>query len=197
MNEYRNEKEYVILVDKYDNKIGTCEKMKAHLEGKLHRAFSIFIINSNKEILLQKRALAKYHSGGLWTNACCSHPRDFETVENAAHRRMSEELGINCELKEIFSFFYKVKLDNDLYEHEYDHVFLGKFDGMPRIDPNEVDSCIWMNTEELQKSIECDPTKFTFWFKLVINAVLVYMGRTDIFDTILQKETIYNKISMS
>ena len=117
--------EKVILVDKTDHQIGEMEKQEAHIKGLLHRAFSIFIFNSKGDVLLQQRAFHKYHSGGLWTNTCCSHPRNGETTIQAANRRLMEEMGMSCSLTEEFSFIYKAKLDNDLYEHELDHVLFG------------------------------------------------------------------------
>jgi isopentenyl-diphosphate delta-isomerase len=137
-------KEMVASVDENDNIIGEEEKIKAHQEGKLHRAFSIFVFNSKGQMLIQKRAKEKYHSGGLWTNTCCSHPRPGEPIEKAAHRKLKEEMGFDCEIKEIFSFIYKVKFDNGLFENEYDHVFLGKFDGKPMPDSTEVEDWMFM-----------------------------------------------------
>ena len=131
-------KEMVAIVDENDNEIGEEEKIKALREGKLHRAFSIFVFNSKGQMLIQKRAKEKYHSGGLWTNTCCSHPRPGEPIEKAAHRRLKEEMGFDCEIKEIFSFTYRVKFDNNLFENEYDHAFLGKFDGKPMPNSKEV-----------------------------------------------------------
>ena len=125
--------EIVILVDKTDNPIGEMEKQEAHIKGVLHRAFSIFIFNSKGEVLLQQRAFHKYHSGGLWTNTCCSHPRNGETTIQAANRRLKEEMGMSCALTEEFTFIYKAKLDNDLYEHELDHVLFGTTDLLPQI----------------------------------------------------------------
>ena len=119
--------EYVILVDEQDITIGKMEKQQAHLEGLLHRAFSIFIFNSENKLLLQKRASSKYHCGGLWTNTCCSHPRENETVQEAANRRLQEEMGMQCDLTPIFSFVYKANFENGLTEHEFDHVLLKKW----------------------------------------------------------------------
>ena len=130
--------EKVILVDKTDHQIGEMEKQEAHIKGLLHRAFSIFIFNSKGEVLLQQRAFHKYHSGGLWTNTCCSHPRNGETTIQAANRRLMEEMGMSCVLTEEFSFIYKAKLDNDLYEHELDHVLFGTTDLLPQINKEEV-----------------------------------------------------------
>jgi len=126
-------KELVVLVDENDNEIGVEEKINAHRKGLLHRAFSIFVFNSKNELLLQKRAADKYHSGGLWSNTCCSHPRPGENLKDAAHRRLQEEMGFDCSLREVFSFLYKKSFDNGLTEHELDHVFFGKFDGIPKL----------------------------------------------------------------
>lgn len=166
----------VILVDEKDNVIGTEEKMKTHQEGKLHRAFSIFVFNSKGELLLQKRAKSKYHSGGLWTNTCCSHPRPEEHIEKAVHRRLKEEMGFDCELKEIFSFTYKAKLDNNLFEHEYDHVFIGNFDGEPNPNPEEVDDWKWVDLEELKKDIRENPDSYTYWLKISIDKIISHLG---------------------
>ena len=119
--------EKVILVDKNDRQLGLMEKQEAHVKGLLHRAFSIFIFNKDNKLLLQKRALQKYHSGGLWTNTCCSHPRENETTVEAAHRRLNEEMGMECKLELKFNFIYKAQLDNNLFEHEFDHVFFWFF----------------------------------------------------------------------
>lgn len=158
--------EMLILVDKNDRQIGTEEKMKIHEQGKLHRAFSIFIFNSKGEMLLQKRAKIKYHSGGLWTNTCCSHPRDGEILEDAVHRRLQEEMGFDCELKKESSFIYKVKLDHGLTEHEFDYVFTGKFDGEVKPNPEEADGFKWITIEELKKDLKSHPENYTEWFKI-------------------------------
>ena len=118
-------KESVILVDEKDNQVGLMPKLEAHQKGLLHRAFSVFIFNSDYELLLQKRAFSKYHSGGLWTNTCCSHPRDGEDTIDAANRRLYEEMGIETSLRKVFDFIYKAELDNNLTENEFDHVFYG------------------------------------------------------------------------
>ena len=166
-------KEYVILVDEKDNETGLEEKMKAHEGGKLHRAFSIFIFNPEGKMLLQKRAESKYHCGGLWTNACCSHPRKGETVMEAAHRRLKEEMGFDCELKEAFSFVYKAKFGNGLTEHEYDHVFTGVYGGPEPIpDKNEVDDFKWIGMIELEKDVSANPDKYTPWFKIALKRLL-------------------------
>jgi isopentenyl-diphosphate delta-isomerase len=167
-------KEKVILVDKNDKEIGMGEKLKIHQEGKLHRAFSIFVFNSKGELLLQQRAKSKYHSGGLWTNTCCSHPRPGEPIEKAIHRRLKEEMGFDCDLKEIFSFTYKSKLDNDIFEHELDHVFVGKFNGKPMPNPTEVDKWKWVGLEELKKDIQKNPDNYSYWLKASIDKIMSY-----------------------
>ena len=131
--------EKVILVDKNDNEVGTMEKQEAHVKGLLHRAFSVFIFNDKNELLLQRRAVNKYHSGGLWTNTCCSHPRQNEKTKDAAKRRLLEEMGMRSTLKKQFDFIYKAKLDNNLYEHEFDHVFFGFTNDLPIINQEEVE----------------------------------------------------------
>jgi len=164
--------EHILLVDENDKEVGIGEKIKTHQEGKLHRAFSIFIFNSKGQLLLQRRAKSKYHSGGLWTNTCCSHPRAEEDIEKAVHRRLKEEMGFGCELKEIFSFIYKVKLDNNLFEHEYDHVFTGKFDGEPIPNPEEADGWKWVDVEELKNDIKENPDAYSYWLKKSIDKVI-------------------------
>jgi isopentenyl-diphosphate Delta-isomerase len=159
--------EMVILVDEKDNQLGLEEKMKAHEEARLHRAFSIFAFNGKGETLLQRRALSKYHSGGLWTNTCCSHPRQGESVLDAAHRRLREELGFDCEMEEIASFIYEAKLDHGLTEHELDHVVIGKYKGEKiALNPEEVDSVRWITIENLKKEMSANPELFTEWFKI-------------------------------
>lgn len=164
--------EKVILVDKNDKEVGTGEKLKTHQEGKLHRAFSIFVFNSKGELLIHQRARTKYHCGGLWSNTCCSHPRPGEHMEEAVHRRLKTEMGFDCKLKEIFSFIYQVKFGNNLFEHEYDHVFIGRFDGEPVPNPEEVEDWKWIETEELKKDIQKNPEKYTYWFKACIDRVI-------------------------
>jgi len=165
----------VILVDKKDNQIGWEEKIVTHQKGKLHRAFSIFIFNSKGELLLQKRAKLKYHSGGLWSNACCSHPRPNQNLKEEAKRKLKEEMGIGCSIKEIFSFIYKKKVKTKgryLIEHEFDHVFLGKFDGRPRPNKKEAEDWKWISPGALKKDLKGNPQKYTYWFKLILERVL-------------------------
>lgn len=168
--------EEVILVDENDNQIGVGEKIKIHKEGRLHRAISVFVINSDGELLLQKRGKGKYHSGGLWTNTCCSHPKPEENVKDAASRRLKEEMGFACNLKEAFAFTYRVKFENGLSEHEYDHVFIGRFDGLPKPHPEEVEDWKWIGMEELKKDIEKTPDKYTYWLRVVIDKVISHSG---------------------
>ena len=159
--------ELVILVDENDNETGTMEKMRAHREAKLHRAFSVFVFNSKNELMLQQRALHKYHSGGLWTNTCCSHPRPGETSEEAAHRRMIEEMGFDCEMQEIFSFLYCRELDHGLTENELDHVFTAESDTLPEINTEEVESWKYISPDKLKESLIKEPELYTEWFKII------------------------------
>ena len=159
--------EMVILVDKNDNQLGLMEKIEAHKKAVLHRAFSVFILNKNNELLLQKRALSKYHSPGLWTNTCCSHPRDGESVINAGIRRLSEEMGFETELNTLFSFIYKAEFDNGLTEHEFDHVLLGRYNKNPLINKLEVSDWRWIDVELLKKDVVVSPYLYTVWFKII------------------------------
>ncbi len=158
--------EYVILVDESDNEVGLMEKMEAHEKGLLHRAFSIFIFNQKGEMLLQQRAFAKYHSGGLWTNACCSHPRANETTLAAAERRLKEELGFEAPIHEVFSFTYKASFENGLTEHEFDHVFTGRYDGIINFNPDEVAAVKYMAVEDVRNSLQTEPALYTAWFHI-------------------------------
>ena len=164
--------EKVILVDKTDHPIGEMEKQEAHIKGVLHRAFSIFIFNSKGEVLLQQRAFHKYHSGGLWTNTCCSHPRNGETTIQAANRRLKEEMGMSCALTEEFTFIYKAKLDNDLYEHELDHVLFGTTDLLPQINKEEVAGYKYSSFQDIQQEMKDYPEKYTVWFKICFDEVI-------------------------
>ncbi len=156
----------VILVDENDQQIGIMDKMQAHEKGLLHRAFSIFIVNSKNEMLLQKRPASKYHSPNLWTNACCSHPGPDETTLVAAGKRLLEEMGFNCDIKEITSFTYHTSFDNGLTEHEFDHVFLGIYDGSIFLNPEEASDYIWLNFEEIDKALITRKETFSFWFQI-------------------------------
>lgn len=161
--------EMVILVDEHDNEIGLMEKQEAHVKALLHRAFSVMVFNDKGEMLLQQRALSKYHSGGLWTNTCCSHPRKGETTEEAAHRRLQEEMGFNCTLKLHQTFIYKAPFDNGLTEHELDHVFVGTYNQNPHINPEEVNDFQWISLPELDQQLRNQPEKFTVWFKMIMD----------------------------
>lgn len=164
--------EQVILVDEQDRELGTQEKIRAHRDASLHRAFSVFLLNSAGEMLLQRRAAGKYHSGGLWTNACCSHPRPGESTPAAAARRLREEMGIACPLEEAFAFLYRAELDGGLSEHEYDHVFLGRTDALPVPDEAEVEGWRWVDTRELVDDLRERPERYTAWFRIAIEEML-------------------------
>lgn len=164
--------EQVILVDESDNAIGLMEKMEAHEKGLLHRAFSVFILNDKGEMMIHQRALHKYHSGGLWTNACCSHPRDGETVIEAGHRRLMEEMGFDTDLEKVLEFTYKAELDSGLTEHEYDHVMVGHFNDEPNINPEEVASWKWISVDDLRADVQQNPEQYTEWFKIIFDRFL-------------------------
>ncbi len=163
--------EEVILVNEADKQIGVMEKQEAHEKGLLHRAFSVFIFNDKGEMLLQQRAMDKYHSGGLWTNACCSHPRPGEGTLRAAQRRLKEEMGIETELTFKSSFTYKTAFDNGLTEHEFDHIFTGIYNDVPKINPNEVHSFCWKSVESTKNSVKTMPGIYTSWFKIALEKV--------------------------
>lgn len=161
--------DHVILVDEHDNEIGSMEKMEAHLKGLLHRAFSVVLFNSKGEMLLQKRSAQKYHSAGLWTNTCCSHPRPGETMVAAVRRRLKEEMGIDTQPDYACKFLYKAKLDNDLTEHELDHVFVGQFNDAPLINVNEVEDWKYYSPLAIKKDIVRNPEAYTYWFRLMLD----------------------------
>ncbi len=162
----------VILVDKDDNEIGTEEKMKAHMNGgRLHRALSVFVFNKHGETMLQRRALNKYHTQGRWSNTCCSHQMEGESTIDAAHRRLEEEMGFDCEMHEAFNFPYKADVGNGLTEQEYDHIVFGSYDGEPKPNPNEVMDWRWISIVELKKEIAENPEGFTPWLRLMIDEV--------------------------
>lgn len=160
--------EHVVLVDDDDRQIGTMEKMEAHQRGVLHRAFSVLVFNSRGEILIQKRASTKYHSAGLWTNACCSHPRPDEDIRDGSARRLKEEMGIDALPEFAYKFVYKVSLDNGLIEHEIDHVFIATFDGKPQVDPAEASAWKFVKLDELRRDTQVNPEHYTHWFKLIL-----------------------------
>lgn len=160
--------EKVVLVDDQDNVVGAMDKMEAHQKGVLHRAFSILIFNSKGEVLLQKRSKKKYHSGGLWTNACCSHPALDEPMTVATRKRLKHEMGIDLQPEFAYKFLYESKLDKGLIEHELDHVFTGVFDGTPLINPEEVEDWKFMDLKSLREDIQQHPERYTAWFKLIL-----------------------------
>lgn len=169
----------VILVDKNDNEIGIEEKYNAHKFGLLHRAFSIFILRKNPdlELLLQQRALTKYHSGGLWTNSCCGHPRAFELLTDAACRRLNEEMGLTIPLQEIGNFTYKANLNDNLIEHEFDHVFIGYWNNHLIVpNPEEVQMIKWCKIDDLLVSMNKTPYLFTTWFKESLQMVINFVN---------------------
>ena len=161
--------EKVILVDEQDNVVGAMDKMEAHRKGILHRAFSILIFNSKGEVLLQKRSKEKYHSGGLWTNACCSHPSPEEPIEEATRKRLNHEMGIDLQPEFAYKFTYESKLDKNLIEHELDYVFTGIFDGAPVVNKHEVEDWKFVDVKSLRADMDQHPEQYTVWFKLIMN----------------------------
>jgi isopentenyl-diphosphate delta-isomerase len=164
--------EKVVLVNEQDEAIGVEDKTRAHLLGVLHRAFSVFVINAAGQLLLQKRALTKYHSRGLWSNTCCGHPRPDESVEKASRRRLGEEMGFDSELREVFHFVYRADLEDGLVENEYDHVLVGSFDGVPKPDPAEVAEWRWVGMATLGADLKNHPESYTYWFRISFDRFL-------------------------
>ncbi|MGM9475605.1 isopentenyl-diphosphate Delta-isomerase [Pedobacter sp. GSP4] len=164
--------EQVILVDPNDVPKGRMGKMEAHEKGLLHRAFSVFVFNTKKELLLQQRAKEKYHCGGLWTNTCCSHPKIGEGNLHAAKRRLKEEMGMECDLSYLFKFTYKAEFDNGLTEHEVDHVFFGVTNDLPVINPDEVESFKYIDLESLEREINTNPAEYTPWLRACLDRVV-------------------------
>lgn len=164
----------LILVDTDDNQIGVETKIGAHENGgKLHRAFSIFIFDAAGKMLLQRRAKKKYHFGGLWTNACCGHPKVGETLQNAVHSRLQQEFGFDTQLAETFNFLYRAfDAESGLTEHEFDHVFCGEFSGKPHPNPDEIDDWKWVDPAELLAEVENNPDDYTPWFKIAVHRVI-------------------------
>ncbi len=159
-----DEHERVILVTETDTEIGDAPKLEAHLTGALHRAFSVFVLDEDGRVLLQRRAVRKYHSPGLWSNTCCGHPRPGENTDDAARRRLREEMGIDCEFSHVSSFVYRADLGGGLVEHELDHVFVGSTSDVPRHDSDEVSECRWLEVDELRAWLRHEPEAFTAWF---------------------------------
>ncbi len=168
----------VILVDEHDVPVGAMEKMEVHQKALLHRAFSIFIFNDRGEMLLHKRADRKYHSGGLWTNACCSHPRPGEDTLVSAGKRLQEEMGIKTTLKKTFDFIYRADFDNGLTEYEFDHVFTGIYNGEINPDAEEVSDYCFKTIAEIKSSIQSHPGKYTEWFKIAFPKMEAYLEKT-------------------
>ncbi len=166
--------ELLILVDNQDNEIGALDKLSVHETGVLHRAFSVFIFNSGGELLLQQRAYHKYHSPGLWSNTCCSHPRQGETTDQACHRRLMEEMGLKTSLDFAFSFVYKAEFENGLTEHEFDHVYFGCCDDLPDPDPEEVMGWTYSSTDDLLDKMSGSPENYTEWLKICFPKVMEY-----------------------
>lgn len=164
--------EEVVLVDEHDRPVGRGEKIETHLRPRLHRAFSVFVFDSSGRLLLQKRSKAKYHSGGLWSNTCCSHPRPGEPTETAARRRLIEEMGFDCEVTKVFDFVYYAELDNNFFEHEYDHVFAGRYDGSPSPDPREVEDWKWVEVQALAKDLRANPHLYSYWLRASFDELL-------------------------
>ena len=173
----------LILVNNQDQQIGTANKLAAHLNGQLHRAFSVFLFNNNDEFLLQQRALGKYHTPGLWSNTCCSHPYDGDELKTAAAKRLDEEMGVSTSLTEIFSAPYQAKFSNGLVEHEIDHIFVGRFDGTPMINTDEVRDWTYKSLAEIEAEMACFPNEYTPWFKLIyVSAYKYFKGMDDLPD---------------
>lgn len=165
----------VILVNEKDEPVGTMEKLEAHQKGLLHRAFSVFVVNSQEQLLLQQRASDKYHSGGLWTNTCCSHPLPGEDTPAAAHRRLAEEMGFDCPLEEIFSFTYRAEFDNGLTEYEFDHVLFGTYDGPVAADAAEVQAHRFLSLNEIREELVNSPGLYTHWFHIAFPKIAAFI----------------------
>ena len=160
--------ELVTLVDEQDREVGVAEKLSAHVEGRLHRAFSIFVFDEAGRLLLQRRAATKYHSGGLWSNTCCGHPRPGEATDAAAHRRLREEMNFDCPLRKAFDFLYRAEVGNRLVEHEYDHVFTGRYSGEPSPVAAEVAEWRWMSLSALRDELGANPDAYSYWLKVAV-----------------------------
>lgn len=170
------EKENVVLITEQDEPIGLMEKQEAHVAGVLHRAFSVFIFNHKGELLIQQRAFEKYHTPGKWTNTCCSHPREGETYEEGASRRLQEEMGFTCPIEYQFDFIYKAYVGQGLTEHELDHVFKGVYNEEPVINPEEVAAYKWIDFDELQQDVQNNPEEYTPWFRIILKEYLAHLS---------------------
>lgn len=171
--------EQVILVNELDEQIGLMPKMEAHEKALLHRAFSVFIFNDKNELMLQQRALTKYHSPGLWTNTCCSHQREGESNIEAGKRRLQEEMGFTTDLRDTISFIYKAPFDNGLTEHEFDHILLGHYNEEPKLNKEEAHAYKWVSLDEVKKDINTNPEIYTAWFKIIFDKFYDYINITD------------------
>jgi isopentenyl-diphosphate Delta-isomerase len=167
----------LILVNELDQPVGVAEKMEAHQQGLLHRAFSVFIFNAKGEMLLQQRAINKYHSGGLWTNACCSHPYVGQQIVETAQKRLEEEMGFSTAIQPVFQFTYKASFDNGLIEHEYDHVFIGQYEGIISPSADEVSDYCYKSMEDIEQDISTHPQKYTEWFKIALPLIKSYLQK--------------------
>jgi isopentenyl-diphosphate Delta-isomerase len=176
MNEVNEE---VILVDENDRAIGSKEKLSAHVEGRLHRAFSIFVLDSEGQALLQQRSGSKYHSRMLWSNTCCGHPRPGEYIETAAHRRLVEEMGFDCELSAVVSLMYNLEVGEHLFEHEYNHIFIGRFDGKPSPNLAEVADWKWVALGELRNNMSTWPARYTSWLAATTERVWLSLSKQE------------------
>ncbi len=167
--------DFVVLVDVNDQQIGIMEKLEAHQKGELHRAFSIFIFNSQNQLLLQQRSHTKYHSPLLWTNTCCSHPRPNENILEAANRRLFEEMGIEgLKLKNVDTLLYRSKMENGLIEHEFDYIFIGKSDDSPKFNIDEVEAYKYLSMDDIKELVRQNPADFTEWFKIILPKLPFY-----------------------
>lgn len=190
---YSMTEEKVILVNEQDEQTGLMPKMEAHEKAVLHRAFSVFILNSNNEVMLQQRAAKKYHSPLLWTNTCCSHQREGETNVIAGNRRLQEEMGFTTPLKELFSFIYKAPFDNGLTEHELDHVMIGYYDNEPVINEDEAESWKWMPVDAIKQDIAIQPELYTVWFKIIFEKFYHYFI-SEVHSRRVQENTTINSV---
>src|SRR5690606_13973662 len=175
----KEKEEQVILVNEKDEQIGLMPKMEAHEKALLHRAFSVFVFNDKNELMLQQRALGKYHSPGLWTNTCCSQQREGESNIEAGKRRLQEEMGFTTDLEETTSFIYKAPFDNGLTEHEFDHILIGHYNEEPNINPDEVASWKWMSLEAVKADISQHPSLYTEWFKIIFDKFYKHINVTE------------------
>ena len=177
---HTTDEETVVIVNEQDEAVGVESKTRAHVLGVLHRAFSVFVVNRAGQLLLQRRALTKYHSRGLWSNTCCGHPRPGESIEKAARRRLKEEMGFEADLRTIFHFRYRTSLEDGLIENEYDHVLVGLFDGVPAPNPAEVAEYRWVDPTTLRLELEAHPESYTFWFRISFDRVFKHSNQLDV-----------------